>query len=159
MSVDPNAKTWTEKGAGRKQCPACGIYHGVRRNACPACGHVHEKVKPEPRPVREKVVAPKPEPKAEVVVEAEDGLEPLHLGRMEGRAVGERPVIATPAGRCPVQISGSSLEEVREWAVQVRRVEEASGAFYLSNEALAYWLRRQMRGPELETALEHLESV
>lgn len=70
---------FAEKGRGRKQCPGCNLFTGVRRLECPGCGQtfapakIHKFKAPDPaklepresRPVRVPETAPKaPESKA-----------------------------------------------------------------------------------------------
>lgn len=40
--------TWKEPGKGRKQCPACDLYVGVRGAVC-ECGHIFYATKPKPK--------------------------------------------------------------------------------------------------------------
>lgn len=134
------AKTWTEKGPGRKQCPECKIFHGVRRKRCPKCGHEHVR----------KISKREPEPRRRST--SKSSAPPKPRQRQDGRMA-----LAIPNGKCPVRLESSDSSAVRAWAKDVVQHIEASGRYRATTEALAYWLRLELDGEELEIAMQHLE--
>lgn len=84
-----------EKGRGRKQCPRCQLFTGVRRLECPGCGQPFEpanirKFKAPSEPSKAPRKAPESAPKV-------TPLEPSKSRRETYR----RQLVAV-AGRCPI---------------------------------------------------------
>ena len=100
-------KTWNEPGRGRKGCPKCGIYIGVRSMKC-QCGFSWII---EPR---------KPAPKKKAAVTQESG------SNGEGSGLS---LIHAPPGFCPVELKGLETEQVRQWLKELVK-------FHLANKQL-----------------------
>lgn len=131
-------------GRGRKQCPACHNYVGVRTRQCD-CGHEFSKTNGGDAPVH----APKQEPKTEAKdAPPKDEPRPSHI-RRQG--------VWTPAGAAPAKLSGTSEDEVYEWAEKVLAHGERVGKHYLV-QALIYWVREfyDINGPEFPIVKAHL---
>lgn len=139
------ASTQEAKGAGRgrKQCPACHNYVGVRTRTCD-CGHEFGKANGGEAPAN----PPKQEPKTETVAPPKDEPRPSHI-RRQG--------VWTPAGAAPAKLTGTSEEEVYEWAEKVLAHGERVGKHYLV-QALIYWVREfyDINGPEHPIVKAHL---
>ncbi len=113
----PQIKIFDGRGRGRKQCPKCQKFIGVRHKIC-VCKHVFQK-KPEPIP---EVDGPE-------YVEARNFVSALGYNHIGFR------VLFAPRGTCPVKFNG----DVPEWADEV--VERYYGDnFILSPIALRYML-------------------
>ncbi len=115
--------SWTEKGPGRKKCPAAGcvFFVGVRARVC-ACGQAFGAAKSAPRRhSRFQKRASDPD---------DNGKEPK-----EDR----RPVLSTPSGRCPAELESTEPDAVQEWVTAVRA---ACPKVHLTNRALRYYLRQ-----------------
>lgn len=126
MSENAPIKTWSEKGPGRKQCPGCEKYIGVRSASCPACGHEfpkREKVLklPKPRQVESNAATNTPKPKSTNRT-TDDG----------------RPFLCIPAGKCPVELEDTSEHSVRSW---MKDLEAKHPEFQLTAECYRYWAR------------------
>lgn len=89
--------TYSEGGPGRKKCE-CGIFVAARTGTCPKCGHVFVSRVAEP-PARRS--AP-----AQISPEEESGRAERNPGN----------VVLAPSGKCPVELRGSDLGAVQEWA-------------------------------------------
>lgn len=147
--TQPEPQTQEAKGAGRgrKQCPTCHNYVGVRTRQCD-CGYEFGKANGDP-PVH----APKQEPKTEAVAppppkEPKEEPRPSHI-RRQG--------VWTPAGAAPAKLAGTSEDEVYEWAEKVLAHGERVGKHYLV-QALIYWVREfyDINGPEFPIVKAHL---
>lgn len=112
-------------GPGRKQCPSCKAYIGVRTAVCP-CGHAFEK-KARPAPVA--TVTP-PAAKADKAVEKTVESQPVAVAGM-GRRV---RVFAAP-GDCPVSYDG----DVKKWAQKIQSMGAENSVEYTAT-ALRIWL-------------------
>lgn len=110
---------------GRKQCPKCRLYIGVRSRQC-ECGHAFEKSEPTVE-IREKVVIPIPR-----------NPRPIEPIMMKG---GSMRVVLTPSGECPAKLQGISEEQVRKW---VDELQEIAGKRddHLHPDALKYYARQ-----------------
>jgi len=120
----------TTPGRGRKHCPGCNKYPGVRSKTCPGCNHVFAakpktaQIKIRVHPAKEKKVvkgSKLKEPKGEY-----DGL--------------RQSVILIPAGKCPVELKEASIPAISKWMADVREARRDRNE-YLSDEALCYWTR------------------
>ena len=107
-------KTWTEKGLGRKKCPAtgCDLFIAVRARAC-VCGHTFES-KPSPAKSSQK-------------------------DKVEARYKIRKPRMIAPSGKCPVELTGTDVDTVLEWAEAVRA---ACPTVTLTNFALRQYARQ-----------------
>lgn len=108
-------KTWTEKGLGRKKCPAtgCDLFIAVRSRAC-VCGHSFES-------------------KSSTTKSASKG------DKVEARYKTQKPRLIVPSGKCPVEITSTDLETVLDWAEAVRL---ACPTVKLTNFALRQYARQ-----------------
>lgn len=118
----------TSPGRGRKHCPSCNKYPGVRSQVCPGCGHKFEAKKPL------KTLKIKVRTGSAPVEEVTGPVE--KPTRSSYTQTG--PIILIPAGVPPVKLKGTSIEEVRGW---MRATREANPEGYLTHEALCYWVR------------------
>lgn len=110
-------KIFSGRGRGRKQCPECKVYIGVRHKVC-VCKHKFVK-KPEPVP---EIDSPE-------YVEAREFITALGYNHVGFR------ILFIPRGKCPVKFKGN----VVEWADAV--VERYYGDnFILAPSALYYML-------------------
>ena len=141
-----NMNTHTEPGRGRKQCPSCKIYVGVRTGKC-ACGHVFEKpvveVKAETKTeTGSEASQPQPEVKAE---------EPPSKPAEAKPAKPAKPVVAAqkysfdsgpvliPAGKCPVELTGTDEQSVVQWRDAVKKHYQADGQ-EITDTGVAYYV-------------------
>lgn len=113
----PEIKVFKKKGRGRKQCPECQRFIGVRHKFC-ICKHVFQK---KPEPVLE-IDSPE-------YVEARSLVSALGYNHLGFR------ILFIPSGKCPVKFKG----DVGKWADQV--IERYYGEGYiLAPSALRYML-------------------
>lgn len=113
-------KTYDEAGRGRKQCPKCTKFVGARNEVC-ACGHTFEKG-----------VATKVEQFADRVL-----LHPL----ARAYAGSQRCIVTlTPAGACPVKLTGIDADSIDQWIEQLIDVGVRDHRLY-SISAICYFLR------------------
>ena len=122
----------TTAGRGRKLCPSCNKYPGVRSRVC-LCGYEFgTKVAPKKLQIRvatKEVVRTESKPKTQPEIEAqEESRYPSVTGT----------VVIIPSGVPPVSLDGTSIEVVRQWMIDVRK-SYSDG--YLTHEALCYWVR------------------
>ncbi len=111
----------TTPGRGRKLCPGCNKYPGVRSRIC-QCGHefsLKASVK-----------------KLEIKVQTSDALSDKIADTPVQRI--RIPIIHTPNGAPPVKLEGTSIEQVRKWMLETRAAFADS---HLSSECLGYWVR------------------
>ena len=150
-------KTYTEAGRGRKQCPKCNTYVGVRNAKC-VCGHDFKENDGD-------------EPEAEVNTYTEAGRGRkqcpkcnTYVGVRNAKCVcghefqkgettnandeyavptteysGGLLSITTPAGPCPAKLTGTDEKSVREWVERIQDHGRQNQRFY-TNEALRYYL-------------------
>lgn len=118
----------TSPGRGRKHCPGCNKYPGVRSAVCSGCGHKFEAKKPM-KTLKIKVRTGSA-PTEEVTAPVE---QPTRSSYTQAG-----PIILIPRGKPPVKLEGTSIEEVKEW---MRATREAHSDGYLTYEALCYWVR------------------
>lgn len=132
-------KTWTEKGPGRKRCPACPLYVGVRSRQC-SCGHSFTAAKPAPQRRYSRFQPKQGEPSE---------TEP---------SVDQRPVLITPCGPCPVELTDTDEATVLAWADAVRT---ACKKVRLTNIALRYYVRQffSFHSDNYRTAAAHLQGI
>ena len=115
--LKPDINVFDGRGRGRKECPECRRYIGVRHKVC-ICKHEFKK---KEQPVTE-VEGPE-------YIEARDFMSALGYNHIGFR------ILFIPRGECPVKFTGS----VSEWADAV--IERYYGYFYLmSPMALRYML-------------------
>jgi hypothetical protein len=125
---EDRGKRYEEGGRGKKQCPACRLYVGARMHECP-CGHQFQ--------AGTTVVARR----------SYEGLKGMaqyyareHAASNAASRYGARTVLFTPAGKAPIAIKKVTLEGVKEWAEEIRRMERTKRDFFVSIEALMMWL-------------------
>lgn len=116
--VQKTVKVHDSPGPGRKHCPDCEKFVAARTRVC-FCGHQFEKKadsEPKPSP------PPKPEKSA-----------PEYSGNDMSFNNEGRPLlrITTPAGKCPVALSGTSEEEVLAWKDEVVLVGQQQRAIHV----------------------------
>ena len=106
-------------GRGRKECPTCLFYVGVRTKVC-NCGHnfLSKGASPKQTKIVPKKKKEKEKPK-------------VYQNR-----------IIVPAGKCPVKLDVESLtrESIRGWAAKVRAKFGESGDFLFA-EGIVYYSR------------------
>lgn len=107
-------KISTQPSRGRKQCPNCSLYVGVRLAQC-SCGHMFDA-------------------KAPAKMADSQGESVSHPIRSFFHEV------LTPAGQCPVPLKTTASEGVKAWAYDVLRTNLECGRI-LSTSALAYYVR------------------
>lgn len=113
----PKINVFDGRGRGRKQCPECKVYIGVRHKVC-VCKHTFKKKR-----------EPVPEALSPECIEARNfiaalGYTPLGLS-----------IIFTPRGKCPVKFKG----DMADWADKV--IERYYGDNYvLAPTALVYMI-------------------
>lgn len=130
--------TWTEKGPGRKKCPApgCNLYLGTRARIC-TCGHEFEKAATGSRR------------HSRFRKSDDDSDDPGPKHRVS------KPLIVVPSGACPVELTATDPETVIEWAQAVRA---ACPTVSLSNGALRQYVRQfyPIRSDDYATAVRSL---
>lgn len=119
------AKNFSGSGRGRKQCPSCKQYVGVRTKQC-ACKHSFERKKGRRVEVEGKPANKKSKTK--------DALS-TSLPSRERLAT-----VIAPAGKCPFVLAGTSYEEVMGWAQAVRGRGFDKSEYYTVS-ALKYYAR------------------
>lgn len=69
-------------------------------------------------------------------------------------------LVHTPAGRCPVPLTGTDTAAVRTWAAAVVRAGHAAGAAY-GRDALRYWVRHfsPPGSPDYQRTCGHLDAL
>ncbi len=109
-------------GPGRKQCPSCKAYIGVRTAVCP-CGHAFEK-KAAPA-LKAPSSAPAPVAKSDKTEN--------HPAAVTG--MGRRIRVFAAPGDCPVAYDG----DVKKWAQKIQGMGAENGVEYTAT-ALRIWL-------------------
>ncbi len=134
------AEASTVPGRGRKHCPGCQLYIGVRSSVCPECGHNFKGVESSPKEVKETKPLP---PKREALRQLTEETEKVGYKELEEDSEDcHLFAVAIPSGLCPVELTASDEETVTFWAQQVRRHCRASKSWSLTDEALVYWVRQ-----------------
>lgn len=116
--------TFTGPGRGRKQCPACKIYVGVRSHSCP-CGHAFKVIKN----TYYKVDNSTPE------------AQPSNSAPKKRRSNGKHQLY-TPAGKCPVPLAGTDEDSVLDW---MSKLEKEHLEYQLMAECFQYWAKTLFR--------------
>ena len=114
----------TVPGRGRKQCPACKLYVGVRSRICPSCSA--EMPQGKTKVLVPRKVAPTDTttpPKVVTVTEP------------ESRKLLARIVTSTPAGRCPCPLNEFTHDAIKQWVTDICATTDE----YLTDSALRYW--------------------
>ena len=117
-------KTYDEGGKGKKSCPSCKKYVGLRVAVC-ACGHQFVS-----------------KAKVDKVVEAdttESQPEEPKPARRQSQG-GSRMRIHTPAGACPHRLDSSDEQAVEQWAERVRKTFMDRDGSWLTVAALKYFV-------------------
>ena len=117
-------KTYDEGGKGKKPCPSCKKYVGLRVAVC-ACGHQFVS-----------------KAKVDKVVEAdatESQPEEPKPARRQSQG-GSRMRIHTPAGACPHRLDSSDEQAVEQWAERVRKTFMDRDGSWLTVAALKYFV-------------------
>lgn len=150
--------TYDEGGRGRKQCPGCEKYVGAKTKEC-VCGHVFEKEVVEEKPATVKTYDEGgrgrkecPECKVFVGRSAEKcncghtfPAEPIVVDRVENEGAFSqsacgcgKKITLTPAGLCPVKLTGTTSEAVNAWIAKMLDAGHAEGVHYAPS-ALRYF--------------------
>ena len=113
----PTINIFDGRGRGRKQCPECRVYIGVRHKIC-VCKHVFQK---------------KAEPVAEAM--SPECIEARNFINGLGYYPGGLSIVFTPRGKCPIKFKG----DVADWADRV--IERFYGESYvIAPEGLVFML-------------------
>lgn len=125
------------------------------------------------KPVSPPVVESEPEPEVTLITEAtvpvvepKSDPEPIERGGPIDRPDRVFPEdrcskIATPAGKPPHELKGTSRKEVEDWAEKTRRTGLDQGKRFYTKRALIYWLRYffEMFSDDFNTAKQHVEDL
>ena len=148
--------TYDEGGRGRKQCPSCKRFVGVRNAVC-VCGHEFAKAQsaPQPKSVGAAAAVAAPVRRAPEVETPQE----YTPGRHVFCTVRQRTAI--PAGACPVKLTGMDIQTVEEWAEKVRIYCQRERSQWMMLSALKYYAREffDMFAPEYETVKKHLDTL
>lgn len=107
-------RTWNEKGRGRKKCPGvgCKIYIPVRANDCPICGF--------------DLAAARREEKRELLEQKRKLMEEAPLPEVqeirESKPSDVRPFLIVAPGKCPVELTSTSVAEVQFWVDDIKKI-------------------------------------
>lgn len=134
--------TWNEAGKGRKQCPTCKIYVGVRSSNC-KCGFSFAAEK-----VREKKAQIKTAETKNVSLKKVSGKITTSNSKQEEVPQEEEwiyqytnhVILSTPSGMCPVELAIIGRPQVKEWATKLVQFHAKKGE-KLKPEALKYYVR------------------
>lgn len=123
-------KKFDGPGRGRKHCPSCDSYIGVRTKVC-SCGHKFVRTN-----------------KLKLKAEVRKGAKPSEgkeVGSPEKKEVSGSPIpkgyssrLVIPAGRPSAPLRGSDRADVLSW---VRDVRAASGEVWVTRSALSYYAK------------------
>lgn len=135
-SVAPVVKELDGPGRGRKQCQECKKHVGVKCRLC-VCGAEFTRserptVEPAARPAPARIEQPVNRP-----ISANDDRPTIH----DIRTFGYRKIY-TPAGECPVKLTGYTPERVLPWMEAVIKYWEDKKQI-IGYEGLAYYARMQ----------------
>jgi hypothetical protein len=138
--------TWTEKGPGRKQCPSCGVYVGVRSNTCVGCQHVFQKKRTASK-AAERAASPKDS------TASSDGPREDTAASVSDR----RENLFTPSGRCPVPLEETDSTAVRNW---MERLVGLHPKQRLLKSCFRYWARSyfSIRSDEYMSVCDRIDS-
>ena len=133
-------KTHDAPGRGKKQCPQCKIYIGVRNRVC-VCGHEFVAAQKKSTSMAQ---APKKQ-EAKPVFNRKDFFS---------------TTISTPAGKCPANLADTDYETVKEWSGKILRHGEAKNVVYAVS-ALRYWARQfyDIFSEEHKLITQHLNEI
>ncbi len=151
-----NNMTYTEPGRGRKLCPECKVYVGVKSAKCEGCNHTF--VKKEKLDIN---ITPKI---AKALADSEEGdgitsvgglnnsveeAKALRKQRKQARAEAGKAVttvkninlgtILTPSGKCPIPLEAFDKESVLSWNSELKTLYANRGE-ELSDEAVRYFV-------------------
>lgn len=157
-------KTYDGPGPGRKQCPTCRVYCGVRSALCPACARDFKA--DDARRKAERAVAERAEAearraaRAEVEARAENATSstagPAAYLVGGGKVDEKRQIVVAHEGRPPAPAPDlSDLDAVRAFA---RACVAAKPGVYLAVDAIVLWLRAGQR-PEVIAAVAEVPGV
>lgn len=163
-------KVYDSPGRGKKQCPKCNVYVGVRNTNCPKCMHSFERVNTQV------------EKKVNVFDLGGQGRKPCKCGKYVGVRTRECPecghkfekgapkvkppvqktrdeleaedfvkslggdgqlgsnVVLTPSGKCPVKLASAKDEDVVVWCDALMQHGRSENKLYTPS-ALRYWVR------------------
>jgi hypothetical protein len=131
-----------------------------------------KRARKKPLVVPEPIVEAEADPEPTLITEATT-VEPVAKPEpvVEGGGLINRPdrvfpedrcqKIATPAGKPPHELKGTSRKEVEDWCEKTRRTGLDDGKRFYTKRALIYWLRYffEMFSPEFNTAKKHIEDM
>jgi hypothetical protein len=116
----------TSPGRGRKLCPSCKMYPGVRSKIC-NCGH-------EFKPSASKKISIKVPTDITNLVEPEESDE-VRVSKYNGI---RGTIVLIPNGKPKHKLEGTSYDDVFNWVTKTRN-DFSEG--YLTTEALCYWVK------------------
>lgn len=122
--------TYTEAGRGRKQCPKCKVYVGVRSNVCEGCGNSFESSASHVH------VTPQSGDSPSGKVATSDSH--IHIPPRRNGHLGQ---IGIPAGECPVKLKDTDTATVRAWAEKVKEHYLANERKTIATSGLIYYAR------------------
>ena len=124
---------------GRKQCPKCENYIGVRNQNCPHCQHSFSKVVDAPKPKQETVKS-SPVVASLPVKSSRDGAFDYYNSEFDTGAQNQIYVLI-PSGKCPVKLDNFSKEGIKKWADDVAK-HCAENKMQMSKEAIEYFAKQ-----------------
>lgn len=127
-AAKPTSKTFDKAGRGRKQCPECNTYVGVRTSMC-TCGHdfSSDVKKNHINPDREDVLE-------ESLVKYINGIKP---------GLNKVLIIFTPSGKCPLILDKYDYESVQNFCEELVDLGLKDGRLYMPS-AIKLWLGKQL---------------
>lgn len=157
-------KTYDGPGPGRKQCPSCRVYCGVRSASCPACARDFKA--DDARRKAERAAAERAEAEARRAARAEaearvESVAPSTTGPAAylvggGKVDEKRQIVVAHEGRPPAPVPDlADLDAVRAFA---RACVAAKPGVYLAVDAIVLWLRAGQR-PEVIAAIAEVPGV
>lgn len=101
---------------GSKTCPQCSENVGPRTKLC-KCGHEFVQKEKIPKKTPEKIKV---------------------------KSTKTSTLIYTPAGKCPIKLKSSSLEDIKQWVNKVREIKKINGGvtYKYSKSAVLYFIEQ-----------------
>jgi hypothetical protein len=123
------AKEYDTPGRGRKQCPQCKVYVGVRTHDC-SCGHSF---------------AEKGSVASQAKLVAQPEMDEETKNYILGLNIGPKRVLIvyTPAGVCPYKLDSVDYDSVKSFCEDVVDAGLKEGRLY-TKYVINYWLGKQL---------------